>query len=67
MNHKGVVEIGLVAVHPEYQGNGYGAKLMDAAEAKGGRVEKCTVGVPSCRADVIPFFIKRGYKVRGKN
>lgn len=27
------------------------------------RCEKCTVGVPSCRTDVIPFFNKHGYKV----
>ncbi len=61
--HNGVVEISILAVHPEAQGNGYGDKLMTAAESMGGRVEKCTVGVPSCRTDVIPFFVKRGYKV----
>ncbi len=64
--HNGVLEIGPIAVHPEYQGLGYGARLMDAAEAKG-RVSVCTVGVPSCRTDVIPFFVKRGYKVLDHN
>ncbi len=34
---------------------------MDAVEHRG-RNDKCTVGIVSCRTDVIPFFIKRGYK-----
>lgn len=56
------MEIGPVAVHPEYQGQGYGSKLMDTVENRS-NAEKCTVGVVSCRTDVIPFFLKRGYKV----
>ncbi len=51
----------MLAVHPEHQGKGYGAKLMDAVENKAR--EKVTLGVPSCRQDVIPFFLRRGYKV----
>jgi hypothetical protein len=57
-----MMEIGPVAVHPEFQGQGYGSKLMDTVENRS-NAEKCTVGVVSCREDVIPFFIKRGYKV----
>jgi hypothetical protein len=34
---------------------------MDAVEHRG-RNDKCTVGIVSCRTDVIPFFLKRGYK-----
>jgi len=59
--HNGMMEIGPVAVHPEFQGQGYGSKLMDTVENRS-NAEKCTVGVVSCREDVIPFFIKRGYK-----
>jgi hypothetical protein len=36
---------------------------MDTVEQRG-RNDKCTVGIVSCRTDVIPFFLKRGYKVR---
>ncbi len=61
VSHKGAVEVIVLAVHPEHQGKGYGAKLMDAVENKAR--EKVTLGVPSCRQDVIPFFLRRGYKV----
>ena len=60
--HNGMMEIGPVAVHPDFQGQGYGSKLMDTVENRS-NAEKCTVGVVSCRTDVIPFFLKRGYKV----
>lgn len=62
VSHNGVTEIGPLAVLPDYQGQGIGAKLMDAVEHRG-RNDKCTVGIVSCRTDVIPFFIKRGYKL----
>ncbi len=52
----------VLAVHPEHQGKGYGAKLMESVEMRA--KEKVSLGVPSCRSDVIPFFINRGYKVR---
>ena len=57
-----MMEIGPIAVHPEFQGQGYGSRLMDTVENRS-NAEKCTVGVVSCREDVIPFFLKRGYKV----
>jgi len=57
-----VTEIGPLAVHPEYQGQGVGAALMEAIENKG-KNDKFTVGIVSCRTDVLPFFLKRGYKV----
>ena len=60
--HNGMMEIGPIAVHPEFQKQGYGAKLMDTVENRG-NAGKCTVGIVSCRTDVIPFFLKRGYKV----
>ena len=60
--HNGMMEIGPIAVHPDFQGQGHGSKLMDTVENRS-NAEKCTVGVVSCRTDVIPFFIKRGYKV----
>ena len=60
--HNGMMEIGPIAVHPEFQGQGYGSRLMDTVENRS-NAEKCTVGVVSCREDVIPFFLKRGYKV----
>ena len=66
VSHNGVTEIGPVAVHPDYQGQGYGKQLMDVAETKG-KGDKCTVGIVSCRTDVIPFFERRGYMVRMKN
>ena len=59
--HNGMMEIGPIAVHPEFQGQGFGAKLMDTVENRS-NAEKCTVGVVSCREDVIPFFVNRGYK-----
>ena len=57
-----MTEIGPIAVHPDYQGKGVGKQLMTTIEsrAKGG---KCTVGIVSCRTDVIPFFEKLGYEV----
>ena len=61
--HNGMMEIGPIAVHPEFQGQGYGSRLMETVENRS-NAEKCTVGVVSCREDVIPFFVKRGYKVR---
>ena len=60
--HNGMMEIGPIAVLPEFQKQGYGAKLMETVENRG-NVGKCTVGIVSCRTDVIPFFLKRGYKV----
>ena len=62
VSHNGVTEIGPLAVHPDHQGQGIGAQLMETVEHRG-RNDKCTVGIVSCRTDVIPFFIKRGYKV----
>jgi len=35
---------------------------MEAIENKG-KNDKFTVGIVSCRTDVLPFFTKRGYKV----
>ncbi len=64
VSHKGTTEVIVLAVHPDHQGRGYGGKLIDAVEAKA--KEKVSLGVPSCREDVIPFFMKRGYKVRLK-
>lgn len=61
VSHNGVTEIGPLAVHPDYQGQGFGKQLMDVAETKG-KGDKCTVGIVSCRTDVIPFFEKRGYE-----
>ncbi len=62
---KSNLEIGTLAVHPEHQGRGHGARLLEAAEKKGrnSSVQKIMLGVPSCRTDVIPFFTKMGYKV----
>ena len=57
-----MMEIGPIAVHPEFQKQGYGSKLMDTVERRG-NASKYTVGVVSCRTDIIPFFEKRGYKV----
>ena len=62
VSHNGVTELGPLAVLPDFQGQGIGAKLMDTVEQRG-RNDKCTVGIVSCRTDVIPFFLKRGYKV----
>ena len=59
--HNCVGEISLVAVHPDFRYLGYGNELMEAAENKG-RPEKVMLGVPSCREDIVPFFVKRGYK-----
>ena len=62
VTHNGVTEIGPIAVHPDYQGKGVGRQLMTTVEsrAKGG---KCTVGIVSCRSDIIPFFEHMGYEV----
>ena len=57
-----MMEIGPLAIHPEFQGQGYGSRLMDTVEGRS-NAEKCTVGIVSCREDVIPFFEKRGYRV----
>ena len=56
------MEIGPIAVHPEFQRQGLGSKLMDTVEGRS-NAGKCTVGLVSCRTDVIPFFEKRGYVV----
>ena len=57
-----MTEIGPIAVHPDWQGKGVGRQLMTTIEsrAKGG---KCTVGIVSCRSDIIPFFEHMGYEV----
>ena len=62
VTHNGVTEIGPIAVHPDHQGKGVGRQLMTTVEsrAKGG---KCTVGIVSCRTDVIPFFEHMGFTV----
>ena len=65
ISHKGAIEIIVLAVHPEHQGRGYGSKLLESIEKRA--KEKVTLGVPSCREDVIPFFLRRGYKVCSKN
>ena len=57
-----MMEIGPIAVHPEFQRQGLGSKLMDTVEGRS-NAGKCTVGLVSCRTDVIPFFEKRGYVV----
>ena len=63
VTHNGVTEIGPIAVHPDHQGKGVGRQLMTTVESRG-KGGKCTVGIVSCRTDVIPFFEKMGYEVR---
>lgn len=61
------LEIGTLAVQPDLQGRGLGSKLLEAAERRArnkANITKIVVGVPSCRSDIIPFFTKRGYRVR---
>ena len=60
--HNGVTEIGLVAVHPDNQGRGVGKQLLNTIESRG-KGGKCTIGIVSCRTDVIPFFEHMGYTV----
>ena len=62
MTHNGVTDIGPIAVHPDYQRTGVGRQLMATVESRG-KGGKCTVGIVSCRTDIIPFFEKMGYEV----
>ena len=47
------VDLGPLAVDPDYQGKGYGTKLMDFAESLAPIQQ---VGVVSCRSDVMPIY-----------
>ena len=51
--------LGPLGVDPEFQGYGIGRALMDFAESKHRATE---VGVVSCRTDLLPMYLKRGYK-----
>ena len=55
----GIADLGPIAVSPAMKGQGVGSWMLRYAET----LHPITmVGVVSCRADILPFYTKRGYK-----
>ena len=54
-----IVEIGSLAIDPEFQGQGYGSKLLAHVESL---APVAQLGCVSCRTDLLPFYTKRGYQ-----
>ena len=54
-----IVEIGSLAIDPDYQGKGYGSKLLAHVESL---APVSRLGCVSARTDLLPFYAKRGYK-----
>ena len=55
---QGIANLGPIAVCPDMKGRGIGSKMLRYAET----LHQVTMlGVVSCRADVLPFYAKRGY------
>jgi N-acetylglutamate synthase-like GNAT family acetyltransferase len=55
-------EVGSVFVHPEYQGHGIGAKLMDAIES-GATIQTGITLTLQSSITAQAFYAKRGFKV----
>ena len=55
----GVADLGPIAVDPCLKGNGLGSRLLRYAESLH---PITTLGVVSCRTDILPFYEKRGYQ-----
>lgn len=54
------VDLGPLAVDPDYQGKGFGRELLEALESRATHQELCVV---SCRDDVLEIYRKRGYVI----
>ena len=55
-------EVSSVFVHPDYQGRGIGAKLMDAIES-GANIQPGSALILQSSITAQPFYAKRGFKV----
>ena len=44
-----------------FQGKGYGSRILNFAESLAG-VAQIQIEVVSCRSDLLPYYVKRGYK-----
>ncbi len=67
--HDGVGYFGMFAVSPSAQGSGIGAALLAEAERVARSEYDCaimTMTVLSIRVDLIPFYLRRGYKETGQ-
>ena len=61
--------LGMFAINPEYQANGLGKQMMQAAEALVQRewgARKILMDVISVRREMIAFYERRGYRLTGK-
>ena len=44
-----------------FQGKGYGSRILNFAESLAG-VAQIQIEVVSCRSDLFPYYVKRGFK-----
>ena len=58
-HQSGVTDIGPLAVCPGRQRTGLGGRIMSQLEA---HHDITSVGVVSCRTDILPFYRARGYR-----
>ncbi len=61
--------LGMFAINPEYQANGLGKQMMQAAEARVQRewgARRMLMDVISVRHELIAFYERRGYQLTGK-
>jgi len=59
-----IIDIGPLAVRPDYQGQGLGSKVLDFLEQL---APIQVVGLVSCRTDIEPMYLKRGYKLERRD
>ena len=63
----GVFSLGQFAVSPEYQGRGYGAKIMDFVETRAKELgaKELALDTSEKASELIAMYERRGYKIVG--